>query len=75
MVLLLHLVNPDPVEPLVVVYAAGVVVDGQGAQRHVHAVQPDVDPDVGVDLVLGEGAVRRGDAALRAVPPGPMLTD
>ena len=75
MVLLLHLTGSDPVEALVVVDAGGGVVNGQGAQRHVHAVQPDVDGEVRVDLLVGEGAVRGGDLGLRRVPRRSMLTN
>ena len=74
-VLLLHLTGSDPVEALVVVDTGGGVVDGQGAQRHVHAVQPNVDGEVRVDFLVGEGSVRRGDLGLRRVPRRSMLTD
>jgi hypothetical protein len=42
-IFMLHLTGPDPVEALVVVNAAGLVVDGEGAQRHIDGVEPDVD--------------------------------
>ena len=67
-VLGLHLAGAGPVEALVVVDAARVVVDGQGAQRHVHAVEADVDGDVSIDLLLGECSVRRRDLGLGRVP-------
>jgi hypothetical protein len=43
-------------------------VDGQGAQRHIDAVEPDVDAQVGHHLLLGEGSVGRGDLSLGCVP-------
>ena len=59
MVLVLHLTGADPVEPLVVVDVAGLVVDGQGLQGHVDTVEADVHPEVGHDLLLGECPVGR----------------
>jgi len=64
----LHLAGADPVEPLVIVDAAGLVVDGQGLQGNVDTVEADVDPEVGHDLLLGEGAVGRRHFRLGGVP-------
>ena len=73
-VLCFHLAGPDPGEPLVVVDAGRVVVDGQGAQGDVDAVEADVHADVGVDLLPGEGLVRRRNLSFGRVPAGTVLT-
>ena len=72
---MLHLTGPDPIKPLVVVNAAGLVVDGEGAQRHIDGVESDVDPQVRHHFLLGEGAVGGGDFRLRGVPGRPMLAN
>jgi hypothetical protein len=57
------------VQPLVEVDVDGVVVKvGHGGQRHVDVIQPDVDADDGINLLVGEGLVGHGDFGLGRVP-------
>ena len=55
---------------LVEVYVHGPVgvVDGHGLQGDIGADQPDVDPHLPVDLLVGEGTVGAGDLGFGGVP-------
>ena len=72
-VLLLHLVGSNPVEPLIIINTGRVIVDWQGLQGHVHAIQPNVDAELRVDLFLGERSVGGGYLGLGCVPPAAVL--
>lgn len=74
-VVLLHLGGAHPVEPLVVVNVARLVVDRHGLQGDVDSVEADVDAQGAHHLLPGECPVGRGDLDLGNVPGGSMLAD
>merc|ERR1711963_48683 len=65
----------DPVEPLVVVNVAGLVVDWQRLQGDVDGVQANVHADCSHDFLLGKCSVGRGYLNFCCVPSRSMLSN